>query len=348
MITQSKPYLEKDDAEVIKKVIESGQIASGPMVKKFEAKLNRFIGVRGGVATNSGTSALHLALIALGIKEGDEVIMPSYVCTALLNAVNYVHGKPVLADINLNDFNISVSEIKKKISKRTKAIIVPHMFGLAADMDEITDFGVHVIEDCAQSVGAEYKNKKVGNFGALSVFSFYATKMMTTGEGGMVLSNSGKILETVRDLREYDFKQNYKIRYNYKMTDMQAALGLNQLSKLLSFIKKRIEIAKFYNDAFSGLDVVLPSSKKYKKHVFFRYVVRVKKNVKKCSDNLRKKGVICDPPVFKPLHCYLGLDGKQFPNTEKVMNSAISIPIYPSINIKKMETISNIVRSVLK
>jgi perosamine synthetase len=348
MITQSKPCLGKDDVEAIKKVIESGQIASGPMVKKFEAKLSRFIGVRGGVATNSGTSALHLALIALGIKEGDEVIMPSYVCTALLNTVNYVHGKPVLADINLDDFNISVSEIKKKIGKRTRAIIVPHMFGLAADVDEITDLGAHVIEDCAQSIGAEYKNKKVGNFGALSVFSFYATKMMTTGEGGMVLSNSGKILETLRDLREYDFKQNYKIRYNYKMTDMQAALGLNQLSKLLSFIKKRIEIAKFYNDAFSDLDVVLPSSKKYKKHVFFRYVVRVKKNVKKCSDELRKKGVICDPPVFKPLHCYLGLNGKQFPNTEKTMNSAISIPIYPSISIKKMETISNIVRSVLK
>jgi len=348
MITQSKPCLENDDVEAIKKVIESGQIASGPMVKKFEAKLSRFIGAKGGVATNSGTSALHLALIALGIKEGDEVIMPSYVCTALLNAVNYVHGKPVLADINLDDFNISVSEIKKKIGKRTKAIIVPHMFGLAAGMDEITDLGVHVIEDCAQSIGAEYKNKKVGGFGILSIFSFYATKMMTTGEGGMVVSNSNGMLKTIRDLREYDFKQDYKIRYNYKMTDMQAAMGLNQLSKLHSFVNKRIGIARFYNDAFSKLPIALPSSKKYKKHVFFRYVVRIKKDAKKCSGKLRRSGVICDPPVFKPLHRYLGLNGGHFPNTEKAMNSAISIPIYPSISIKKMETISNIVRSVLK
>lgn len=350
MITHSKPSIEQDDIRAISEVLNSGQIAQGSMVDKFERELSKFIGVREGVATNSGTSALHLALLALDIKEGDEVIIPSYVCTALLNAINYVHAKPVIADINMEDFNISVSDIEKKIGEKTKAIIVPHMFGLAADIDELLNFGVTVIEDCAHSIGAAYKGKMVGSFGVISMFSFYATKMLATGEGGMAVSNSDELLERMRDLREYDFKSDYKVRYNYKMTDMQAALGISQLSKLPTFIDKRRLIANYYNEEFSGIDAILPTSKKHKEHIFYRYVVRVKKDmdIKKRFDEFKRKDVICDAPVYKPLHVYLGLSKKDFINTEEVMNSAISIPIYPSLTGNELNYISRIVKEVLK
>ena len=350
MITHSKPTIEQDDIRAISDVLNTGQIAQGPMVGKFEKELSKFIGVKGGVATNSGTSALHLALLALDIKKGDEVIIPSYVCTALLNTINYVHAKPVIADINTEDFNISVADIEKKINYRTKAIIVPHMFGLAADIDEILNFGIPVIEDCAQSIGATYKGKMVGSFGVISMFSFYATKMLATGEGGMVVSNSDELLERMRDLRDYDFKSNYKVRYNYKMTDMQAALGISQLSKLPTFIDKRKLIARYYSEEFSRLEVILPTAKKYKEHIFYRYVIKTIKDadIKRCFDDFKKKNVICDSPVYKPLHVYLGLSKKDFINTEEITNSAISIPIYPSLTSNELNYISGIVKDVLK
>lgn len=350
MITHSKPTIEQDDIRAISEVLNTWQIAQGPTVDKFEKELSEFIGVKGGVATNSGTSAIHLALLALDIKEGDEVIIPSYVCTALLNTINYVHAKPVIADINREDFNISVSDIEKKIDGKTKAIIIPHMFGLAADIEEILNFGVPVIEDCAQSIGATYKGKKVGSFGVISIFSFYATKMLATGEGGMAVSNSDELLERMRDLREYDFKSNYKVRYNYKMTDMQAALGISQLSKLPTFVDKRRRIARYYSEEFSNLGVILPTSKKHKEHIFYRYVVRTNKDtdIKKCFNGFKKKNVICDSPVYKPLHVYLGLSKKDFINTEEIINSAISIPIYPSLTENEMNYVSSIVKEVLK
>jgi perosamine synthetase len=342
--------MEQEDIKAVSEVLDSRQIAQGPMVDKFEKELSKFISVKGGVATNSGTSALHLALLALDIRKGDEVIIPSYVCTALLNTINYVHAKPVIADINMEDFNISVSAIEKKINYRTKAIIVPHMFGLAADINEILNFGVSVIEDCAQSIGATYRGNMVGSFGVISIFSFYATKMLATGEGGMAVSNSDELLERMMDLREYDFKSNYKVRYNYKMTDMQAALGISQLSKLPTFIDKRKLIARYYSEEFSNLGVILPTSKKHKEHIFYRYVVRTNKDtdIKRYFSEFKKKNVICDSPVYKPLHVYIGLSKNDFINTEEIINSAISIPIYPSLTENEMNYVSSIVKEVLK
>lgn len=350
MITHSKPTIDQEDIKAVSEVLNSGQITQGPMVDKFEKELSKFISVKGGVATSSGTSAIHLALLALDIKKGDEVIIPSYVCTALLNAVNYIHARPVIVDVNTKDFNISVINIEKKIGYRTKAIIVPHMFGLAADIDKILSFGIPVIEDCAQSIGATYKGKMVGSFGVISTFSFYATKMLATGEGGMATSNSNELLEKMRDLRDYDFKSEYNVRYNYKMTDIQAALGIHQLSKLPTFVDKRKLIAEYYNKEFSNLDVTLPTSKKHKKHIFYRYVVRTNKDmdIKRCLDEFKKKDIVCDSPVYKPLHVYLGLNSNDFFNTEKIMNSAISIPVYPSLTGKELNYISSIAKEVLK
>lgn len=337
VIAHSRPTLDKDDRDCVSRVIKSGQIAQGQIVGEFERRLASFIGMKGAAATSSGTSALHLALLALGVAKGDEIIIPSYVCSALLNAVNYTGARPVLADIDSLDFNILAAEVKKKIGRRTKAVIIPHMFGTPAGVDEISKLDIPIIEDCAQSIGAKLRGRRVGGFGALCILSLYATKMLTTGEGGVVLSNNEELLAKIMDLREYDEKKDYLIRYNYKMTDMQAALGLNQLKRLGKFIQKRREIAGRYNSYFSELEIQLPFVGEGRKPIFYRYVIRVKTDVEKTLMALRRKGIVCKRPVYLPLHRYLGLD--DFPNASQVWKSAISVPLYPSLSEEEIERI---------
>jgi len=332
-ILHSRPSIGKEEIEEVKKILLSGHIAQGKKVKEFEEKLSEFIGVKGTVVLNSGSSALHLSLISLGIKNGDEVILPSYVCSSVLNSIYYVGAKPILCDIGEKDFNISPQEIKKKINKKTKAIIVPHMFGNPCDLEEILSFDIPVIEDCAHSIGASYKGKKVGSFGKISVFSFYATKMLGCGEGGAVASNDTKILDIVKDLREYDEKQTYKIRYNYKLTDILAGIGIVQLKKLPSFISKRKKIADKYSKNFSKYKLVLPVLEKDKENVFYRYIVKVE-NLDMVLKEFKKNGIICKMPVFKPLHRYFNLKG--FPNTENAYKTAVSIPIYPFLSSEEI------------
>jgi perosamine synthetase len=345
MIAHSRPTLLENDFTSALKVLKSGHIAQGNQVAEFEEGLATFIGMKGGVATSSGTSALHLALLALGIKEGDEVVVPSYVCSAPLNAINYVRATPVLVDINPSTFNLSVRKLIKRVTKNTKAIIVPHLFGLPAEMDEILSLGVPVIEDAAQALGGIHKAKKVGSFGLLSVFSFYATKVITTGEGGMLLSNSEDLLEKVRDLNDYDKKRDYKLRYNYKMTDLQAALGISQLNKLPMFLKRRKDIAYQYSSALKECPVILPSEHPDSTHIYYRYVVQVEGNVKNYIELLQKEGICCDRPVYRPLHHYLELDNCL--ETDRVWNTALSIPIYPSLSDGDVEKVIQALKRIL-
>ncbi len=232
MIPHSRPTISKEDVSSVADNLIGGQIASGKETALFEKEMSEYIGALGGVATNSGTNALHLALKAIGVKMGDEVVLPSYVCASVLSAVNYTGATPVLADIESRGYNIDPESVEKKISKKTKAIIVPHMFGAPANLGKLLALGVPIIEDCAQSVGAEYIGKRVGSFGDLSVFSFYATKVLTTGQGGMVLTNSQKLLENLANLTKYDELEEYCIAYNYELADFSAALGRNQLRRL--------------------------------------------------------------------------------------------------------------------
>ncbi|MBI3584580.1 MAG: DegT/DnrJ/EryC1/StrS family aminotransferase [Nitrospinae bacterium] len=345
MIFHSKPTLNKEDSSAVSRVINSGYISQGEAVARFESELAEYIGVKGGGAVSSGTSALHLSLIALGVKEGDDVAMPTYVCPALLNPINYIGANPLLIDINPDSYNISPADLKKKLTKKTRAVIVPHIFGLPADIKDILSIGIPVIEDCAQSVGAVYNGKKAGSFGHCAIFSFYATKVMTTGEGGMVVSNSDKILEKIKDLREYDHKPNYMVRYNYKMTDLQAAIGISQLKRLDSFISRRRNIALAYSKRFSELEIAIPKVYTEREHIYFRYVIknRVKgqgSRVKGLEEDLKffeVNGVKCMRPIFKPIHRYLKLKG--FPEADRAWNELISIPIYPSLtdgDVKKI------------
>ncbi|MDP3286082.1 MAG: DegT/DnrJ/EryC1/StrS aminotransferase family protein, partial [Desulfobacterales bacterium] len=223
IIPHSRPTIDQEETAAVVSVLQSGQLAQGEQVLYFEKALALLIGVVGAVAVSSGTAALHLALLALEIGEDDEVVIPSFVCPALLNAIRYVRAVPVLADINPETFNMDVRDLRKRLTGKTKAIIVPHIFGLPADIREIVSLGVPVIEDCAQSLGSRYEGSPAGSFGALSVFSFYATKVICTGEGGMIASGDSQLLGKIRDLRDYDEKDDGRLRYNYKLTDLQAA-----------------------------------------------------------------------------------------------------------------------------
>jgi len=346
LIPHSRPFLDSKDSAAVARVIKYSSDQQLKIVGKFEEVIANYIGVRAASAVNSGTSALHLGLLALGIKPKDEVILPSYVCTAPLNAINYVGAIARICDINEKDFNISVKEVKKKINKKTKAIIVPHMFGLPADLDDLLNLGIPLIEDCAHSIGATYRNKKVGSFGIMSVFSFYSTKMLSCGEGGMVCSDSSKLINKIKDLRQYDQKDKFAIRFNYKMTALQAALGLSQFSKLDFFIKRRRELAAKFNNLFLHSAAELPSLDLIKHPVYYRYVVRIKQNLNKLLEESRKQQIFCRRPVYKPIHRYLKLKG--YLNTEQAQRTALSIPFYPCLTEIEIAKIKNLIKNYLQ
>jgi len=344
IIPHSKPTLGPEEIKAVSEVIESGHIAEGQQVIKFESAFEKFLGVDYAVSTSSGTSALHLTLLAMGVRPGDEVIMPSYVCSALLNAVNYIGATPILAEISPDTYNLDPTDLKKRLSRRSKAIIVPHLFGLAADLKPILELDVPIIEDCAQAAGAAYRRQPAGSFGEAAIFSFYATKVMTTGEGGMVVSNSKKIAERIRDLKSYDRRKNYKIRFNYKMTDIQAALGLVQLGRLESIIKRRQAIAQKYSSALSGFELKLPPSGNG--HIYFRYVLGLQNKAAPWIQALARRGVACERPIHLPLHRHMKLKG--YPVTEEAWQNSISIPIYPLLTDENLARVVDAVSACYK
>ena len=332
-IPHSKPTVGKDETRGIQEVLASGRIATGEEVARFEQEMASYLGLRGGVATASGTAALHLSLLALGVKEGDEVIIPSFTCSALLNAVHYCRATPVVVDIDEETMNISFSATQKALSKRTAAIVVPHMFGHPVEkISDFLSFGPPVIEDCAQSLGAMSHGTMAGTSGELAMFSFYATKVITTGQGGMVVSQNEDLLERIRDLREYDKKSEYRIRYNYCMTDMQGRMGRIQLEKLPAFLEARLKRAQWYEKQLSGLEgVVLPRQK----GIYYRYVIRITKGrLQNALEQLHQNGIEAQRPVFSPLHRYLSLDG--FDISEQVFSEALSLPLYPRLTAEEV------------
>jgi dTDP-4-amino-4,6-dideoxygalactose transaminase len=344
MIPHSKVVLDGDDLDKVVTVLRSGQLAQGKIVSSLEDKIASFIGVNHATAVSSGTAALHLSLLSLGVGEGHEVILPSYVCAAVLNAINYVGATPVLVDVDPDTYNIKVENIKDAISHQTRAIIVPHMFGLPADVDAIASLGITVIEDCAHSVGAKLNGRYTGSYGRLSILSFYATKMVGAGEGGMVLSNDPGLVEKIRDLRDYDERQSYSLRYNYKLTDIQAALAESQVDKLPSLIQQRLKVAGIYNAGLKGLTSRIPECTGEKGHIYYRYVIPVDDSIR-FIEEMRKKGIECRKPVFKPLHRYLKLSG--YPMTDYVWEKAVSIPMYPSLQEDEAHEIVDAIKTIL-
>lgn len=351
MIPHSRSTIGKDDIESVSSVLKSGLISQGKNVNRFEEHFSRYHGVKGGVAVSSGTSALHLALIALGAVRGDRVIVPTYACIAPYNAVRYTGALPVLADTVKDGWGMDAEWVEDYLKRNSKiknirAIVVVHLFGKPVDMDAFLNlskkYSVPIIEDCALSLGAEYKGRKVGTFGKVSVCSFYATKVIATGEGGMLISNSKTILDRIRDLREYDERKDTKLRFNYKMTDIHAALGTSQLKKLPGFIKQRRRIAKDYLEKLQDLPLSLPEQSDHTKDMYYRFVVRMK-NPDRFINHMGKEGIVCRRPVFMPVHRIV--KHRALPNAEKIWKEAVSLPIYPSL---KKDAVNRIIKCTRK
>jgi perosamine synthetase len=328
-VPHSRPTVEQDDVEAVASVLASGKIAQGEKVREFEKALAAFVGIKYAVACSSGTSALHLALLGLGVGVGDEVIIPSYVCSSPYFATLHVGAVPRIADIGLSDLNLCVDTVKRQVSPKTRAVILPHMFGTPAEIDEVLTLGIPIVEDCAQALGAELRGRRVGGFGDVSVFSFYATKMITTGEGGMVLTSDDELGSRIVEARAYDKKPLTSLRFNYKMTDFQAALGLSQFRKLPRFIQRRREVASLYDKRFSGYGIGIPRVASHKKSVFYRYVVRVD-DAEDVQKRVKKRGVMCEKAVPEPLNRSFPVF--KCPNSDQAWEQALSVPLYPSLS----------------
>lgn len=350
----SKPYITEKEKRLVKEVLDSGCLSLGPKQDKFEQKFSQRIGVRYAAAVSSGTAGLHLAMLAAGIKQGDEVITSPFSFVSSANCILYVGATPVFADINPITYNIDPKEIEKKVTKKTKAILVVHIFGQAAEMEPIRQLAkkhkLKIIEDACESINATHKGKKVGTFGQSAVFAFYGNKQMTTAEGGMLVTNNEKIYSLCRSLRNQgrtenkDWLEHQHLGYNYRMTEMSAALGLAQLAKLDYLIKQRQKIAAWYNKHLSGFDrlVQTPQIAKNNTHTWFLYVVQLKRqgvNRAEVIKRLKNKG-ISTKPYFPCIHL-LDFYRKKYhykkgdlPVAEKVSQATLALPLYVGLKEK--------------
>jgi perosamine synthetase len=323
----------------MQRVIASGWIADGDEIISFESELAAFVGCKGGVALSSGFAALHLCLVALNVGPGDEVIVPCVsTCPAIRNAVLAVGAKPVFADTNKVDFNLSFDSVSGKITRNTRAIIAPHHTGVPSDVHALNALGVPVIEDCAQALGATLDGVPLGSIGFASIFSFYATKMITTVDGGMVMSHSADFLERVRDLRYYRGKVDRSLRYNYKLQNLHAALGRTQLVKLPHFLKRRRMIAGRYLEVLESLGY--PRSLSLHHHVkgavYYRFGLRLSPALREKSiGELRNRRI----PFSTEVEFLADKDPVEYPNACRLSENVLTFPTYPALLDAEVEVL---------
>ena len=353
MIPIAKPLLGSEEKKAVNEVIDSGMIAYGPKTKKFEKEFAEYVNVNHAVATPSGTTALHLGLLSLGIGPGDEVILPSFSFIASANAVLFCGATPVFCDVDEDTFNIDPEKVKKLISDGTKAIMPVHLYGQAADMNPLHDLAddhnLSIIGDACQAHGAMYDDKMVGSFGDLECFSFYPTKNMTTGEGGMVTVDDDSLFEQLNSLRNHGRVQTQwgyehdRVGYNYRMTDLAASIGLVQLAKLPGFIDKRRENASFYDKNLDQVKtpVVLDKAK----HVYHQYTIQVD-NRESLMKTLKKEEIGFGIYYPKPLHQYPHLEQFAHDNlkvSEKLSEVSLSLPVHPALTEQDLEKVVSVV-----
>lgn len=353
----AKPIIGEEEIENVVEVLKSGMIAQGPKVMEFEEKFANWIGAKYGIATNSGTSALHVALLACGIGEGDEVITTPFTFIASGNAIVYTGATPVFADIDLDTYTIDPDSIEDLITDKTKAILPVQLYGQAADMDKIREIAekhdLKIIEDAAQAHGAEYNGEKVGTLGDMACFSFYPTKNMTTSEGGMITTNDEELAKKAQIFRAHGASERYhhdEIGYNFRMTDIAAAIGLAQLNVIDEFNNKRISNANYLNEQLKDVEgIVTPKSPDNYKHVYHQYTILVEKgNRDDWVEFLTNKGIgtgIHYPiPLYnQPIYKKLGIEG-DCPLAEKAADNVISLPVHPSLTKEDLDLVVDAVK----
>jgi len=357
----SKPLIDGAEISRVVEVLKSGMIVQGDVVEEFEEKFSIYTGVENAIAVSNGTTALDIALKAVGIEEGDEVITSPFTFIATANAILFQKAKPVFADIEDKTYNIDADSILERISPKTKAILGVHIFGHPFDTKSITkicqDHNLILIEDAAQAHGAEYDGKKVGRFG-IGCFSFYATKNMTTGEGGMITTSDASIAEKCRLIRCHGENSKYNhilLGYNFRMTNIQAAIGLAQLEKLEYFNDRRRKNAEFLNRHLRVEGLVKPCEVKNVKHVYHQYVIRLEDEFPMTREEfmnyLRGHGIGCaihyPIPIYRqPLYLDLGFGETMCPVAEDASSRVLSLPVHPGLTQEELRYIVETVNSV--
>ncbi len=369
-IPVNTPLINNADASCVAKIIKSGWISSeGPSVKEFENKIAKFLDRKFGCAVSSGTAALEIAIRSLGLKKNDEVIMPSFTIISNAMAIVKSSAKPILVDVNLNTWNIQIEDIEKKITKKTKCLMIPHIYGLANDMDKILKltkkYNLYLIEDAAEVLGLKYKEKQCGSFGDISILSFYANKHITTGEGGMLLTNNKKLNEKFKDYRNLCFgsKKNrfnhYDISWNYRYTNIQASLGISQLKRINKIIKKKHEIGNYYYNNFKNIKNIIlqPNKLSYCKNIYWVFGIVLKKNNKNNISSVIKKladSNIGTRPFFWPMHKQDAFKKKNYfknislPNSEFISKNGFYLPSGLGLSKTELKFVKDTVIKVLK
>jgi len=364
-IPMSFPDITIEDVQAVTEVLHSGRLALGPKIEEFERLIAEYVGVKYAIAVSSGTAALHLIVKSLGLKTGEEVLVPSFTFVASVNAILYVGAKPVFVDIEPDTYNLDPEDLKRKITPKTKAIMVVDVFGHPAEWDEIMEiaqeYGLKVIDDSCEALGAEYKGRKIGTFGDAAAFAFYPNKQITTGEGGIIVTNSDKIAQLCRSMRNQGrgvmgaWLEHERLGYNYRMDEMSAALGVSQLKRIETFLKKRESVARMYTIRLKNLDWIRPPQvKDYVKMSWFVYVITVEQGIDRdqIMKYLGSRG-IPTRAYFSPIHLQsyirrlLNTKEGDLPVTEDIAKRTIALPFHNNLSEEEIETVVEALRRAI-
>jgi perosamine synthetase len=366
MIPINAPQIDEEEIKAVVKVMKSGGLThglgAGPMVTEFEKSFAKFMKAKHAIAMNTGTAALHSSLVAAGVKHGDEVILPSFTFVATAEVVVMIGAKPVFVDIDPATYTISPKAIEKAVTKKTKAIMPVDLYGLPADMQPIKEIadrhGLKIIEDSAQAHGASYRGKPPGAYADAACWSFYGSKNMTTGEGGMITTNDDKIAETTRCMRSHGEKEKYlsgMLGHNYHMPEIEAAIGCTQLKKLPKFVAKRRANAQRLSERLAKSESLqLPTVPDGYKHSWYLYTVRLK-NAKKAQrdkvvEGLKDKEIGATICYVNPIHLmpfYAKYGKYKLPETEKASRQVLSLPVHPSVTGEQIDYIAKTLLNLL-
>jgi perosamine synthetase len=367
MIPINKPQIDDDEREEILKVLDEGILTSasnlgGKRVQEFERLLANFLHVKHAVAVNSGTAALHGSILAAGIKEADEILVPSFTFVATANSVACTGAKPVFVDIEKDTYTMNPVDLEKKITKKTRAIIPVHLYGHPAKMDEILEVAnkhsLMVIEDACQSLGSIYDGKQTGTLGQMGCFSMYGSKVLTSGEGGAISTNSDEIAEILRMIRNHGMVSGYDTRiigFNMRLPEISAAIAKTQMKKIQSMLDKRAfnakKLGELLNDKIDNKDIVLPQESERVKCNWYLYTVAFNNNRDRVKKFLNDDGIgatiYYDPPVHKTPY-YSKLHNGELEITEWASRSVLSLPVHPSITENDINFMANKVVEAIK
>ncbi len=375
-LSYGKQTIDQDDIQAVVAVLRGDYLTTGPFVKEFEDRIASYVGAKYAVAVSNGTAALHMACFAAGIQEGDEVIVSPMTFAASANAVLYCGGTPVFVDIDPKTYNIDVNKIEEKITDKTKAIIPVDFSGQSVDMDEMRKIAdkhnLIIIEDAAHALGSEYKGKKVGSKADMVEFSFHPVKPITTAEGGVVTTNSEDFYKKMLRFRTHGitrdkdilneihgpwYYEQHELGYNYRLTDVQSALGVSQLTKIEDFICKRREIVKYYNKEFNKVEeVITPFEAEFSNSGWHIYVIKLKLELlnatrKEIFEALQAENIGVNvhylPVYLHPYYKKLGYSKGICPNSEELYDKMITLPLFPSMTKKDMDDVVKAVKKVI-